>query len=170
MVAWAGFHSSIPEGTLLCDGRSFNREGDYSDLFAVIGTAWGKGTSSDSTFNIPDGQGGIPKGVGCSDKYNKGKHYKEDADNKSRDVGSYQETAIRNIEGQFSAPAPGMYHEYVGGAFMATGGVKVGDNYRGGQSTPDGEYGVIFDVSREVPTGSSNRDNNFGINWIIYYK
>lgn len=44
--------STIPEHFLVCDGSAVSRT-DYSDLFAVIGTAYGAGDGT-STFNLPD--------------------------------------------------------------------------------------------------------------------
>lgn len=49
-----------PEGWLICDGRSFNRA-TYPQLFANIGTAFG--SSSGTTFNIPDFRGRFLRGV-----------------------------------------------------------------------------------------------------------
>ena len=44
--------SAIPSGYLLCNGQALSRTA-YSELFAVIGTAFGTGDGS-STFNVPD--------------------------------------------------------------------------------------------------------------------
>lgn len=44
--------SAIPSGYLLCNGQELSRTA-YSELFAVIGTAFGTGDGS-STFNVPD--------------------------------------------------------------------------------------------------------------------
>lgn len=43
--------ASAPSGWLLCDGRAVSRT-TYSNLFAVLGTAWGAGDGS-TTFNLP---------------------------------------------------------------------------------------------------------------------
>lgn len=43
--------TEAPEDSLLCDGSSISRE-EYSDLFAVIGTKYGKG-DGETTFDIP---------------------------------------------------------------------------------------------------------------------
>ena len=52
IMAYAGSLSTIPEGYLYCDGRSFLRS-SYTALYNVIGTRFGSGTGSD-TFQIPD--------------------------------------------------------------------------------------------------------------------
>lgn len=57
---------SAPNGWLLCQGQAVSRT-TYSELFAVIGTAFGAGDSS-TTFNIPDLREATTKGVGLSGK------------------------------------------------------------------------------------------------------
>lgn len=47
--------STIPSGTLPCDGSAVSRT-TYANLFAVIGTTWGVGDGS-TTFNVPDLRG-----------------------------------------------------------------------------------------------------------------
>lgn len=49
-----------PTGYLFCDGDAISRT-TYSDLFAVIGTAYGTGDGS-TTFNLPDLRGRFPVG------------------------------------------------------------------------------------------------------------
>lgn len=49
-----------PEGWILCDGRSLSRTAEAS-LFAVIGTKFG--SSSGSTFNVPDLRGRVVAGI-----------------------------------------------------------------------------------------------------------
>lgn len=58
--------SAIPNGYLLCNGQAVSRT-EYSELFAVIGTAYGKGNNS-TTFNVPDLREAVPKGAGLSGK------------------------------------------------------------------------------------------------------
>ena len=60
MLTFAGAAANIPNGYLICDGSSLNRA-DYPLLFAAIGTAWG--TSSGTTFNLPDTRGLFLRGV-----------------------------------------------------------------------------------------------------------
>jgi hypothetical protein len=50
---------TAPGGYLECNGASVLRA-DYSDLFGVIGTAWG--TADGTHFNIPDLRGKFPRG------------------------------------------------------------------------------------------------------------
>jgi len=161
MVAWAGIYS-IPAGSLLCDGSEIDRT-KYEDLYDVIGAAWGKGDGI-STFNLPDGRGGVPKGVGCSKQYSR-----EDTDNQGRDIGKYQSTGIVNITGELLQC---LVEPHGGGSGCKKTGAfyDTDDRVFAGQASGGGMSGAGFDASKVVPTGSTNRDNNFGINWIIYYK
>ena len=52
--------STAPAGFLPCDGSAVSRDA-YSELFAVIGTAYGAGDGS-TTFNVPDISGRVPIG------------------------------------------------------------------------------------------------------------
>ena len=49
--------ATAPEGFLVCDGSAVLRD-QYSDLFYVIGTAFGSGDGS-TTFNLPDLSGKV---------------------------------------------------------------------------------------------------------------
>jgi PKD repeat protein len=55
--------SAVPEGWLLCDGRSVSRA-DYAALFAAIGTTYG--SSDGATFKVPDLRGRSIFGVGAA--------------------------------------------------------------------------------------------------------
>jgi microcystin-dependent protein len=52
-------------GWLVCDGRSLTRDG-YRALFNVIGTEFGEGDVSGSTFNLPNAQGRVMGLIGTS--------------------------------------------------------------------------------------------------------
>jgi len=60
VVSFAG--NTAPDGWLLCNGSAINRT-EYSALFAAIGTVHGVGDGS-TTFNLPNTQGLVPRGVG----------------------------------------------------------------------------------------------------------
>ena len=60
MQAYAG--TSAPTGWLLCNGIAASRT-TYSNLFSVIGTAYGAGDGS-TTFGLPDMRGRVPMGAG----------------------------------------------------------------------------------------------------------
>lgn len=62
IVAFGGLKTKIPDGWALCDG-SLQKTNDrkYSDLYKVIGTAWGGRTSG--YFALPDLRGQFLRGV-----------------------------------------------------------------------------------------------------------
>jgi microcystin-dependent protein len=53
--------ATVPYGWVACDGASYARTGQYSALFAAIGTGWG---GSGSNFNVPNLGARIPVGAG----------------------------------------------------------------------------------------------------------
>ena len=54
--------ATVPDGFLLCDGKAYSRT-TYAELFAAIGTMYGKGDGK-STFNVPNLQTRVPVGAG----------------------------------------------------------------------------------------------------------
>ena len=52
---------SVPEGFLECNGNTVSRT-TYANLFAAVGTSWGKGDGS-TTFHLPDLRGRFLRGV-----------------------------------------------------------------------------------------------------------
>ncbi len=70
ILPYAGAASSIPSGWLLCDGKAYTSTDDnnkYMDLFIILGSAWGNGsTGTESTngdFNVPDLREQFMRGV-----------------------------------------------------------------------------------------------------------
>ena len=63
MTMWPS--NAAPSGFLIANGAELNRS-TYSDLFAVIGTAFGAGNGV-TTFNIPDMRGVFPIGIDATD-------------------------------------------------------------------------------------------------------
>jgi microcystin-dependent protein len=59
-IPFAG--TSIPSGWLYCDGFAVSRA-TYLELYQAIGVVWGSGDGA-TTFNIPNMEGLLPKGVG----------------------------------------------------------------------------------------------------------
>ena len=154
MVAAFARNTAPNANWLICDGRAVSRT-TYANLFAAIGTTWGKGNGS-TTFNLPDLRGvflrGLDSGRGL------------DAD---RAFASYQEDAIRNITGKFSGGELTCYHnsECSGtGAFYVTGEAW----YRGSDDSSDSSAVFGFDASRVVPTASENRPKNVAVIYCIH--
>ncbi|MCP4133541.1 MAG: hypothetical protein GY754_21410 [bacterium] len=82
IVPFAGPEANIPDGWLLCDGDSYDRD-SYPDLFQAIGTSWGAPDSSQ--FNLPDFQGRFLRGLDIAGTIDPG-----------RSVGSYQDDAFQD--------------------------------------------------------------------------
>lgn len=59
IIQYAGSSEPTSAGWSLCNGQALSRT-TYSELFAVIGTAYGSGNGS-TTFNVPDATGHIIK-------------------------------------------------------------------------------------------------------------
>lgn len=56
--------AAAPSGYLLCDGTAVSRT-TYSDLFNIVGTAFGPGNGT-TTFNVPDLRQRFPLGKSAS--------------------------------------------------------------------------------------------------------
>ena len=54
---------AIPDGWLLCDGSTQSRTGQYSPLFAIIGTTYANAGDSGSVFRLPDYRGMFLRGL-----------------------------------------------------------------------------------------------------------
>ena len=76
-IKWFAFNKA-PDGYLVCNGAAVSRE-TYADLFAVIGTTFGKGNGS-TTFALPN----------LIDRFAQG----------STTVGTYKSAGLPNITGQ----------------------------------------------------------------------
>ena len=154
---YAGNINKLPQSYMICDGREVSRAGKYAKLFDKVGTIWGAGNGS-TTFNLPDGRGAVSKGAGSSNKY---------AHNENRgEVGSYQNTAIRNITGTFFINANQQIDIITSGVFSSAGAsaghIDATSSYSVNAST------ATFDASKMVPVGATNRDNNFAVIKVIY--
>ena len=139
----------VPEGYLECNGSTVSRT-TYSKLFSVLGTTFGAGDGA-STFNLPDLRGEFIRG------FDSGRGV-----DPSRQFGSHQGDAIRNITGEFAATDDNRSLDIAKGAFYDTG-ISRG--------TGDGGAGVEpilgFDASRQVPTANENRPRNVSLTYII---
>ena len=62
ITMWAGAVASPPAGWLTCNGANVSRT-TYSELFDVVGTAWGAGDGS-TTFTLPNLLNRFPVGAG----------------------------------------------------------------------------------------------------------
>lgn len=67
VMPFAGMHTSVPAGWLLCDGQALS-SAQYPELFSVLGTSWGNGSTGingggANNFNVPDLRGEFMRGV-----------------------------------------------------------------------------------------------------------
>ena len=139
----------VPEGYLECNGSTVSRT-TYSKLFSVLGTTFGAGDGA-STFNLPDLRGEFIRG------FDSGRGV-----DPSRQFGSHQGDAIRNITGEFAATDDNSSVGIAKGAFYDTG-ISRGNGTGGGGTEPI----LGFDASRQVPTANENRPRNVSLTYII---
>lgn len=80
---------------MFCDGTEISRS-RYRELFSIIGTSWGKG-SSDDTFNVPDLRGFFLRGLDQGTKRDPDAANRVSLGGEQRgdNVGSYQDDAIQ---------------------------------------------------------------------------
>jgi phage-related tail fiber protein len=177
IVPFAGPKENIPDGWLLCDGRTISRS-EYFNLYKAIGSSWGSGDGS-TTFNLPDLRGMFLRGVSGNsgndaDAENRTMLLENGGGNIGNNVGSYQGDAIRNITGSIDAsqqPGPCQSFGEINSASI-TGAFE--GIWSSQANTRDGDYstmlrGFIFNASRVVPTGSDNRPKNVYVTYIIKY-
>ena len=158
--AFAG--STIPQGWLLCDGRSTNRT-DLPRLFQAIGTGWGNSTGGTNTFNLPDLRGVFLRGVNGSrsDQWSDPEPNPPQRNNpyangnSGNQVGSFQLDALKNHNHTFAR------RNDVSGA---SAGAFYADNGGQGYVNPfnDGLINVAGD-------SIESRPRNAYVNYIIKY-
>lgn len=97
IMVFAGPKDKVPNGWLLCDGKTLNR-GEYRALYEVIGTAWGAGDGA-NTFHLPDLRGLFLRGVDYNRGHDDGRTSREPMNpggNTNDNVGSLQRESFRN--------------------------------------------------------------------------
>ncbi len=147
---------TAPAGYLNCDGTAISRT-TFSDLFDVIGTAYGVGDGS-TTYNVPDYRGLFLRGTGAHGTLNMA----NGSDVAGGSVGD------ENVDQMFG-------HHHAGGAtslfrsFGATGGSQTPPGGSGGTPTPGGNTeGAIDDGATGTPNNGVETYPSHGVtNWII---
>jgi len=92
ILPFAGPSTAVPDGFLLCNGASINRN-DFAALFAVIGTFWGN--PDGLSFRVPTTQGLLLRGVAYGSGFDPDRNSRTaiQAGGQTGDqVGSYQTT------------------------------------------------------------------------------
>jgi len=143
--------SVIPNGYLLCNGQAVSRI-EYSELFAVIGTAFGKGNES-TTFNVPDLREATTKGVGLSGKSNN--HYDSDGVALGEFIDDRLQGHRHSIPNGFDG--------------SSVGSAERGDGIHGNSihSTLPEQYSADYGTPR---IGSTTEVKAVGVNYIIKAK
>ena len=136
--------STIPYGWLDCDGSDQNRNGDFSSLYAVIGTIYGNGNGT-STFNIPDLRGQFVRGFADNNDV--------DPDGELRNIGSNQEDSNKDH-----------YHFTVG----EWGGYSTGPIAEG-QAAPNWLNGVGY-IGGPVANGNPEAESSTGKSSVPKYE
>ncbi len=158
ILPFAGSISKIPSGWLLCDGSAYSStydNGKYGDLFFVIETNWGNGTSgTDSTtgdFNVPDLRGQFLRGV----DNNTGNDPDAAARSESAAGGNTGDAVGSKQIDQYKSHAHGIGHihpnERSGGSYCSSDSVTLGYRYTSASG------------------GTETRPKNVYVNYIIKY-
>ena len=144
--------SVVPNGYLLCDGQAVSRT-TYSELFTVIGTAFGSGDGS-TTFNVPDLREVVPVGAGESTNGNIAAH-------NVYDVGEFKDDQMQGHE-----------HKLEGALDDANNGFKYVRFVSYATWRADGKtYGIMSDdVNGNPRLGTTTHGKQLGVNYIIKAK
>ena len=173
IMPFSGPKDKIPSGWLSCDGSSRLRQGEFQQLFEVIGTSWGKGDGDNKTFSIPDLRGMFLRGVDHSSGKDPDVELRKPLGTGEKyGVGSVQSFAtslprtknyVTNIAGNHS-------HKINEGAGDRDGGYL--DSKRKGQKTQQGGGIVASGEHHHEIIGGGDKETrpiNAYINWIIKY-
>lgn len=140
--------AAAPTGALLCQGQAVSRT-TYAALFAIIGTTFGVGDNS-TTFNVPNFQGVVPKGVGSQTINTRSKSMSA--------LGALQEDQMQGHVHAINGMVNLTTTDQVAGAGI------VGTAYASQTGNP------ITDGTNGTPrTGATTQENCLGINFIIWY-
>ena len=154
---------AAPLGWLLCDGAAVSRA-TYADLFAAISTTWGAGDGS-TTFNLPDGRGGVLRGAGTGTVNGRNKV--------GPAVGAKQEDQMQRITGEFNA----LQLVAASAGAVTTGAFTFGTTTVANRNSTSGESGnnpgFTFNSANSpnarasATTDGETRPYSIGVQWII---
>jgi microcystin-dependent protein len=139
--------ATAPAGWLICDGSAIGRQ-TYSNLFNIIGVAYGAGDSS-TTFNIPDMRGRVAVGKSSDAAF----------DNLG-EKGGHADLASHSHSGTTGNPSANHTHG-ISGSGNHTHQTRANflvDAHDGGTST----YVTDYDGGARGNSTSSNGDHNHG--------
>lgn len=146
--------AAAPTGALLCQGQAVSRT-TYAALFAIIGTTFGAGDGS-TTFNVPNFQGVVPKGVGSQDINGRTKT--------GPALGVAEEDQIQGHYHSYTVSRTPASTNFYGATLVPghNGNVTTTETWGNRPPTTDGTNGA-------PRTGATTRENCLGINFIIWY-
>jgi len=158
--------AAAPTGALLCTGQAVSRT-TYASLYAIIGTTFGVGDNS-TTFNVPNFQGVVPKGVGSQTINTRSKS--------GPSLGALQEDQFQGWQLGSIADDAGARNYYAkignrdtqasGAAQTNEGLIRIGTTFQGVASLVK----AVSDGTNGTPrTGTTTQENCLGINFIIWY-
>ena len=149
--------SVIPRGYLLCNGQAVSRV-DYTELFAVIGTAFGAGDGT-TTFNVPDLREILPVGVGENTNLTIAVH-------DVYELGQFKDDQIQGHSHDLEW-SDGLPNYSKGGLYSG------GGSYNSNTSDPTTLTikGVATDgVNGDPRTGTTTHGKQLGVNYVIKAK
>ncbi len=152
-LPFMGTESALPDGAVILSGQEISRT-QYPIVFSRLGVTWGHGDGV-YTFNLPDGRN--------KSFYAMGDDGSLDYQEENIAVGDVLQTSIINATGRFNLSD---------GYMVGTSGVFYSSNrsyYHNANSNSSSKafYGYL-DLSRQVPTGDTNKPNSFVGNWIMF--
>ena len=150
--------ATAPSGWLFCNGDAVSRS-TYDDLFALIGTTYGSGDGSSTTFNLPDLREAAPVGIG--------QRASGVAIHDEFTLGQFKDDQFQNIIGYI-----GYFNTYAAihgtswGAFYRD---NAGNSTGIGTGSGDAYHHVYFNAaySPEARAGDITRGKRLGVNFII---
>ncbi len=153
-LPFAGKSSQVPDNAVILAGQNISRT-EYPITFTRLGTFWGIGDGS-TTFTLPDGRNKAFYATGTDSTNNT---YTELA----ASVGGYLKTTIINATGTcLIKNNRSLTPEYSGVLMLDSLGTTASNTGSNASSE------LYLDLSRQVPTGSTNKPNMFVGNWIMF--
>lgn len=176
IVAFAGPQSKIPDGWLVCDGKTYDRTDKYSSLFNAIGTTWGG--DGVNRFAVPDLRGLFLRGVNETADSAQGDPNKDNRTvsrpdlrnqgNRGNSVGSKQTDEIKNH--LHTLNDPGHVHNSRTGRGWASGGDQTYARNDAGYETQTPTTSSTTGITLDATGGSESRPRNAYVYYIIKFK
>lgn len=154
---------TAPEGWLVCDGSAVSRT-DYADLFATIGTVWGRGDQL-TTFNLPDLRGEFVRGFDDDRGVDEGRVFasvQQDALAEHYHLEGYASSAASHAA-SYGSEIGGKTRQTTDGNGMdfndhaKTSGPRISDASIGGNETRPRNVAMTYAIKAFYPTAPSGQ-------------